>query len=497
MSSRSRRGFLPVFVLGVAVLACSGGGSGDSPFAITAVQPGAGTTLGGTAVVVSGRGFGAAATVTFGGAAATDVVVVSASEVHCTTPPHASGFVDVVVANSATETTLSSGAYRFDAPPTAVAAWDQIVTPGASVALDGSASTDPDSSGVLTYAWSLAAPAGSGATLSGGTTATPSFVADVAGTYVATLVVGDGTNESAASSVTVRTSATASRVPDTGLAKCTGVGGTAPCPSEGAAYFGQDASYTLLPPRRTISTDTVQDEVTGLTWERADDGQYNWFEAAGRYDAVYNATGTDVCGSRVLGGFSDWRLPSAHELYSILSFGPSDAPLDQSAFPGLGGGPYWTSTERCTDLYCPPAQISFPITTYGYGHRMDPMWVVCVRGPAWGVNTYVDQGDGTVRDDGTGLVWEQAPPGVASNWRSALARCEGLVLGGRDDWRMPSAKELQTIGFPMNLGPFPGTQAADYWTSTSIGGSTLVLDFSVDMMDSAIPAASLFVRCVR
>lgn len=489
------RGFLAAVALGAAA-AC--GGSSDPAFAITSVVPARGTTLGGTAVVVSGRGFGAAATVTFDGLPATGVVVVSASEIRCVTPAHPSGAVVVAVANSASETKSAPVTFAFDAPPAAIARWDQIVTAGAAVALDGSASADPDSTAALAYAWTLSAPLGSAAALSGASTASPSFTADVAGTYVATLVVNDGTSDSPAASVTVRTSATASGVPDTALAECTGASATVPCPAEGATYFGQDASYQLRPPRYAITADTALDEVTGLTWERADEGQYNWFEAAGRFDAVYNAFGVDVCGALARGGFSDWRLPSAHELYSLLYLAnPAAGDLDRVAFPGLGGGTYWTSTERGTELYNPPAQVALPTSSYGYGHRMDPMWVVCVRGPAYAVNAYVDRGDGTVRDDGTALVWEQTPPAVAYNWRSALARCEALSLGGRDDWRLPNAKELQTIAFPIDLAAFPGTQAGDYWTSTPIGPAVLTVDFSVDMMDSAIPAASLFTRCVQ
>jgi hypothetical protein len=66
---------------------------------VTSVDPEEGLTEGGTAITVSGSNFLAGAAVRFGGAAATDVNVVSAATITCLTPPHAPGVVDVEVEN--------------------------------------------------------------------------------------------------------------------------------------------------------------------------------------------------------------------------------------------------------------------------------------------------------------------------------------------------------------------------------------------------------------
>lgn len=87
--------------------------------------------------------------------------------------------------------------------PVANAGAAQTVEPGTTVALDGSASKDPDASS-LTYRWTLSSkPTGSTAVLSSQTTAQTTFVADVSGNYVASLVVSDGKLESALSSITI------------------------------------------------------------------------------------------------------------------------------------------------------------------------------------------------------------------------------------------------------------------------------------------------------
>ncbi len=76
--------------------------------------------------------------------------------------------------------------------PVANAGANRNVTVGATVTLDGHPSTDADQD-PLTYAWTLLSkPAGSTAVLTAATTASPMFVADVAGAYVAQLIVNDG-----------------------------------------------------------------------------------------------------------------------------------------------------------------------------------------------------------------------------------------------------------------------------------------------------------------
>jgi F0F1-type ATP synthase epsilon subunit len=104
-------------------------------------------------------------------------------------------------ADSAPDTvtiTVDSGAPTADAGP------DQAdVSQGATVTLDGSASSDPDGD-PLTYAWTLiTVPDGSTAVLSDATVVGPTFVADLAGSYVAELVVSDGTFDSAPDRVTI------------------------------------------------------------------------------------------------------------------------------------------------------------------------------------------------------------------------------------------------------------------------------------------------------
>lgn len=104
--------------------------------------------------------------------------------------------------NSAPDTVVINTA---NSAPVANAGADQLnARVGTSVMLDGSSSSDADGH-TLAYAWSLSAkPAGSAAVLSDPTAIGPSFTADVAGDYVAQLVVNDGFSNSTPDTVLIR-----------------------------------------------------------------------------------------------------------------------------------------------------------------------------------------------------------------------------------------------------------------------------------------------------
>jgi hypothetical protein len=107
-------GYATALVLTTFVFtACHHKGSPISPSGgpqVTGVTPGAGTTVGGTLVTISGSGFsGAGATVTIGGAPATNVAVVTDSAITASTPQHASGSADVMVSVGGKTATLPNG----------------------------------------------------------------------------------------------------------------------------------------------------------------------------------------------------------------------------------------------------------------------------------------------------------------------------------------------------------------------------------------------------
>ena len=76
-------------------------------------------------------------------------------------------------------------------------------------------------------------------------------------------------------------------------------------------------------------------------------------------------------------------------------------------------------------------------------------FVQCVRGNTeYGKNHFVSNTDGTISDSATGLIWTKTDSGTGMDWKEALAWVQTQNAAnylGHNDWRLPNAKELQSI----------------------------------------------------
>ena len=249
-------------------------------------------------------------------------------------------------------------------------------------------------------------------------------------------------------------------------------------PSLEDAYYGQDANYNGNQPSYTDNGDgTVSDNVTGLIWEKE-------MESKISYDVAFQkAESSD------LGGYSDWRVPSIKELYSLILFtgqvkgaAAIEKFIDTDYFnQPLGDANIgereidaqtWSSTkyvgltmngdETVFGVNFIDGRIKgYPQYLKGSG-AANTMYFRMVRGNAeYGSNTFVDNGNGTVSDLATGLMWQQTDDGVARNWEEALESAENLELATYTDWRLPNAKELQSIVDYSKSPQTSGTSAID------------------------------------
>jgi hypothetical protein len=114
---------------------------------------------------------------------------------------------------------------------------------------------------------------------------------------------------------------------------------------------------------------------------------------------------------------------------------------------------------------------------------------------------------GTVRDNGTGLTWQQTPDPTPRSWSSADNYCKQLQLSG-GGWRLPTLKELLTLVDPARTASpvidpkaFPDAKAVIYWSSNDYVVDrtySWTVDFGIgNSAKDHLKSATGNARCVR
>lgn len=110
------------------------------------------------------------------------------------------------------------------------------------------------------------------------------------------------------------------------------------------------------------------------------------------------------------------------------------------------------------------AVVAVAITIPARGGADAPVGRYCISPPDAGTAA-------TVLDTGTGLTWLQAPEPGSFTWQQAIDRCASLTTNGAA-WRLPSMKELMTLGDPADDGVsvdaavFPDLAQEPFWSET-------------------------------
>ena len=107
------------------------------------------------------------------------------------------------------------------------------------------------------------------------------------------------------------------------------------------------------------------------------------------------------------------------------------------------------------------------------------LWVVSARADA-PPGRFTDNGDGTVTDSQTTLVWQQTALPSAVNWSAAVQSCASNAAGlPGSGWRLPTVKELQSIVDRSRTSPaiddtlFFGTNSDHFWSATCYAGGAV------------------------
>lgn len=240
--------------------------------------------------------------------------------------------------------------------------------------------------------------------------------------------------------------ATTTRIPDTGVTASYSDKSKISSPSKGKAFYGQDGQFRINKPSYVNNRDdTITDRVTGLMWEKS----------MGEKMTLKKAT--QKANQSNLGGYNDWRVPTITELYSLIQFTGKhgrnstklfidkryfDQPLGQrSKGERTIDAQTWSSTVAVGKVMNKSGAIfganfvdgrikAYPKTD-PRTRRAKRMYFRLVRGNTnYGKNNLVSYKNGTVADKATGLTWARGDCKKGMDWKSALAYCDGLQLGG-------------------------------------------------------------------
>lgn len=232
---------------------------------------------------------------------------------------------------------------------------------------------------------------------------------------------------------------------------------------------------------------TVTDRLTGLIWLRNAS-----FTAPTTWGAAITAVGALASGSAGLSDGSrpgDWRMPDINELESLVDVSATSPALSPGhPFQNVSTGVYWTSTsyyggnvvspaawtlrlgdgrwmnDSGTNIKLTNSNAVWAVRGNGGGAVSLPatgMWVVYQtgddgwfqKGVALTSARFIDNGNGTLTDSMTGLVWLKRADAFNLPWSQALAAIGNLASGQfglsdgskPGDWRMPNRHELQSL----------------------------------------------------
>ena len=315
-------------------------------------------------------------------------------------------------------------------------------------------------------------------------------------------------------------------LPKTGQTTCyNSAGSVIPC-----ATTGEDGEFragVAWPGYRfTDNGDgTITDNLTGLMWLKTGNcfGTKNWPEALNAVVDLNANPGNYTCGGYTA-TYNDWVLPNVNELESLIN---AEVPNQTDWLKGQGfvyvqSDIYWSSTITAKDIYnawvvgmdsgstgyhsqignynyvlpvragtTPPAAVwkTGQTVSRAAGDDGDLQ-----RGEAWPAPRFTSNGDGTVTDNLTGLMWLNDPNCLGNiTWQEGLDKVVDLntnpgsysSCGGYattyNDWRLPNRKELYSLtyfalyspAFPEGH-PFVNPPSIDcFWSSTTVAsGST-------------------------
>lgn len=257
----------------------------------------------------------------------------------------------------------------------------------------------------------------------------------------------------------------------------------------------------LVPATYVVEPDLVLDTSTSLVWQRRP-----------AHVATANlADTTAFCEALVLGGKDDWRVPTRIELLSIFDYdSDTRGMLSAALFDGLDYSVPQITWTASRSLLTSPKSLPFALdVSLGRGFVMQGdtglNGVRCVRG---GVATMPKDrwvvGEAIARDAATRLEWRLAAHPQLMIHADARGACATVPTEGGQTWRLPTARELQSVvdeaktGAPVHApGLLAGTVSTEWTATIRSANESAIVDFGTGVGGWSNNFEAYAHRCVR
>lgn len=97
--------------------------------------------------------------------------------------------------------------------------------------------------------------------------------------------------------------------------------------------------------------DTVLDQQTGLQWMRCSLGQTWTGQTCAGHTNRFTWDQAQSAAESGHAGLQDWRLPTVHELQTLIEYRMFNPAIDHQAFPNTPPANYWSSSEAAYDAF--------------------------------------------------------------------------------------------------------------------------------------------------
>ena len=147
------------------------------------------------------------------------------------------------------------------------------------------------------------------------------------------------------------------------------------------------------------------------------------------------------------GGFSDWRVPSKHELRSLINYSNVNPAYQKNIFKTIVANDYWCGAEPFGPRQDCAWVINFNVGSTTAKNQSLQSYGLAVRGRKLPPpqERFKDNGDGTITDNYLKLMWQKEANGRTS-YSQVLEMLPNFELAGHRDWRLPTMHELESVG---------------------------------------------------